>query len=274
MIGLREYKYPNLGQWVIRIEGNDVMFTHFQCNNEQSLLSIISPAYNESKNLPALVNKLLEATRKFNINAEIIIVNDGSTDDTAEAAKRLAEKFEEVRVIHHERNLGKTRATYSGIQIAQGEYVMLFESDLQYESYDIPKFIPLMRLNYDVINGYRKFRMDPLHRTLLSKFYNMTLRFLFGIQVYDANSGLKAFKREIALRLFNPTFIDQIGINIRDYHRVCLVIANWLGHTIDEVTVRHYRRKQGKSYITLKTPFSTLRTILKLKFYFWFRKLP
>lgn len=235
-------------------------------------ISVVVPAFNEAENLPTVVSDLLSAFNRYAINGEIILVNDGSKDNTGNICNGLASRYGNVITIHHEVNEGKTMAQTTGFSHATGEYVFLFESDRQYDSRDIPRFISSLYLDYDIVNGWRRHRSDKLHRILLSKAYNVLHRFLFGTNIYDHNSGFKAFRTEVALKLYNPTLIESLGFK-KSYHRVALSLAKNMGFTIDEVPVRHYPRRSGKSYIkSFKTPFETLMAILRLRYLLSFKR--
>lgn len=233
---------------------------------------MIVPAYNEADNLKRLVPKILEVFNRYSINGEIILVNDGSTDNTKEICESFAKNWEDIiKVVNHERNLGKTMAFSSGIYASCGDYCFLFEADLQYDPRDIVKFLPLLDIGYDIVSGWRRHRADPPHRILLSKAQNLLQRLFFGTNLSDHNSGFIGYRRSVALILFNPEFIEEIGLG-RSYHRMVLSIARRLGFTIDEVSVRHYPRASGKSYISgWKTTLETAKAFVKLYFLFTFK---
>jgi glycosyltransferase involved in cell wall biosynthesis len=236
-------------------------------------LSIISPAYNEAESLPHLVEDITKMLVGSGILGEIIIVDDGSTDGTDEVCELIASQYLNVRVFHHNQNLGKTLAMSTGIQNAQGKYVCLFESDGQYDPQDIPQILEPLKLGQDIVNGWRKIRCDPRYRIILSGAYNRLLRLFFKTGIRDHNSGLKAFSREAALRIFSPKLIKALGINPRAYHRLALVIAKELKYAVTEMPVKHYPRHAGRSYIhPLKTPWETFKAILKLLYVSRFRK--
>lgn len=236
-------------------------------------ISIISPAYNESENLPNLVKNITKVLASSGVQAEIIIVDDGSTDGTDKVCELIASQHLNVKVFHHKQNLGKTLAMSTGIQNAQGKYVFLFESDGQYDPQDIPQILELLKLGQDVVNGWRMIRCDPRYRIILSGTYNWLLRLFFKTGLRDHNSGLKAFNKEVALRIFSPKFIKTLGINPRAYHRIALVVAKKFNYVITEMPVKHYPRHTGRSYIhPLKTPWETFKAILKLLYVLRFRK--
>jgi len=236
-------------------------------------VSIISPAYNEVENLPYLVESITKVLASSGVQAEIIIVDDGSTDGTDKVCESIAVQYPNVKVFHHNQNLGKTLAMSTGVQNAQGKYVFLFESDGQYDPRDIPQILESLKLGQDIVNGWRKIRCDPKYRIILSGIYNRLLRLFFKTGLQDHNSGLKAFNKEVFFRIFSPKLIRTLGINPRAYHRIALVVAKKLNYTITELPVQHYPRHTGRSYIhPLKTPWETFKVILKLLYVLRFRK--
>jgi glycosyltransferase involved in cell wall biosynthesis len=236
-------------------------------------VSIISPAYNEVENLPNLVKSITEVLASSGVLAEVIIVDDGSTDGTDKVCELMASQYLNVKVFRHDQNLGKTLAMSTGTQNAQGKYVFLFESDGQYDPQDIPQILDSLKLGQDIVNGWRKIRCDPRYRIILSGTYNWLLRLFFKTGLRDHNSGLKAFDKEVALRIFSPKLIKTLGINPRAYHRIALVVAKEFNYVITEMPVKHYPRHTGRSYIhPLKTPWETFKAILKLLYVLWFKK--
>lgn len=238
----------------------------------EPFISIILPAFNEGKNLPPLVDELVETLNRYELDGEIILVNDGSEDNTFDICEEFASRYDNVIAIHHKTNQGKTMAQAAGFLQARGKYVFLLESDRQYDPRDIPRFIPSLQLDYDIVNGWRRHRSDSLHRILLSKAYNLLHRVVFGVSIYDHNSGFKAFRREVAIKLYDRVLIEELGFG-KSYHRIGLSLAKNMGFTIDEVPIRHYKRASGESYINpFKTPLKTLVALLKLRYLLSFKR--
>lgn len=226
------------------------------------LYSVIMPAYNEYHNLKTLIPATVNALRTKKMEFEAVVINDGSKDETGKLIDEMAEKYEEVRPLHHPKNLGKTAAMQTGFKRAKGDIVVLFETDWQYDAQDIPTMVKKLREeNVDIVNGKRVGRADKPHRKLMSKVFNRIQHLLFKTGVTDNNSGLKTFKKDVALKLFT---LDPTGFY--GMHRVLLTLATLSGYKIIEVPVRHYPRKAGKSYINPHIiVFQTLHDIIRLR---------
>jgi dolichol-phosphate mannosyltransferase len=201
-----------------------------------SKISVLIPAYMERNNLPMLLEQLEETLRGRDF--EVIIVNDGNLDGSVQVVKDLEKKYGEVKGLFSDERRGKTRAIKDGFQGSRGDVIVLMDADLQYSPEDIPRLIEALK-HADVINGLRVDRKDEITRVLESRIYNLLVRFFFGVNFHDCNSGLKVFKREV---------LDDIIDQMRDgWHRYLLILALKKGHSVTEVPVRHYARTVGRS---------------------------
>ncbi len=234
-------------------------------------ISIVIPAYNEAMNLKELIPSLADVLRDLSIIGEIIVVNDGSKDETDDVCEEIINKWHawgyddcgiKFRVLRHEKNLGKTQALSTGFYSAEGDYLFLFEADMQYNPRDLIRFLPLLNIGYDIVCGWRRHRADPPHKIILSKVQNIIQRIVFGTNINDHNVGFIGYRREVARILFHPNFIKELGLG-RAHHRTVLALARYLGFTIDEVPVRHYSRKWGKSKVEgCKTIIETIKVFI------------
>ncbi len=233
-----------------------------QDGEDNGLFSVIMPAYNEYENLKTLIPATVNAIRAKKMKFEAVIINDGSKDETGKLIDEMAEKYKEVRPLHHPKNLGKTAAMQTGFKAAKGDIVVLFETDHQYCPEDIPPMVKKLReKNVDIVNGKRTGRADKPHRKLMSKVFNRIQNLLFKTSVTDNNSGLKAFKKDAALKLYTLDPKRFYGM-----HRVLLTLATLSGYKIAEVPVRHYPRKAGESYINPHIiVLKTLHDIIRLR---------
>jgi hypothetical protein len=233
-----------------------------------SKVSLILPAYNEEANLDQVVRDLYEVIADFPVSTEIIIVNDGSKDRTGEICDQLKDEFPNIRVLHQE-NQGKTPAFTNGVKQAEGEMVVMLETDQQYNPEDMRGMVTTIAEGYDVANGWRIGRSDRIHRTFLSSSYNFLVRHLFGTGVRDHNSGFKAFRKDAYLQI-----IESLQrLNLGGPHRYFLAAAVALDLRVTEVPVRHYARGGGQSYINpVKTPLQTFRDMMKLRLILSWRK--
>ncbi len=205
---------------------------------QDSMLSLILPAYNEEANIEIVVHEALEEIPKNFKRFEIIVVDDGSKDKTSEIADRLAvEHSETVRVIHHTPNRGYGAALTTGFRAAQGDYLMFMDSDLQFKSEDIKLLMPYVG-KADIIAGYRKKRNDPFYRYLIGYTFNTIVTLLFGIHLRDIDCGFKIFKADMLknMELTSPGALINTEIHAK---------AQRQGRSIIEVGVNHYKRLVG-----------------------------
>ena len=217
-------------------------------STKRLMLSVVVPAYNEEQSLPILVGRLNQTFEENKIRGEIIIVDDGSMDETGKIADELSRKYDDVKVFHHRRRREKTAALLTGFQNSYGDILAIIDADLQYDSEDLPKFLEKIEQGYDVVNGWRKHREDSIFKKIPSIFYNIITRISFGLALHDYNSGFKVLRREV-FEDINP----KMG-----QHRFILVLAHHKGYRVGEVVVQHFQRKYGK------TKFGRSRLILGL----------
>jgi glycosyltransferase involved in cell wall biosynthesis len=216
---------------------------------------------NEEGNLVPLTEDILTVYTEKGIDGEVLLIDDGSTDRSGGICDQLAKDHPNVRVVHHERNLGRSYAIRTGFQQAKGDVVIIMDADRQYEPKQIPLFLSKMEEGNDVVTGWRRERTDTFIRRFISRTYNrFIIRSTFKLQIKDQNSGFKAFRREKAVTMgFDPEGYQGL-------HRFILPLAALKGLKIAEVPIVHYDRPSGKSYIKFYTvPFITLRDFSKFK---------
>jgi glycosyltransferase involved in cell wall biosynthesis len=216
---------------------------------------------NEEGNIGPLTEDILAVYADKNIDGEVLLVDDGSIDRSGEICDQLAKDHPNVRVVHHEKNLGRSYAIRTGFQQAKGDIVIIMDADRQYEPKQIPLFLSKMDEGFDVVTGWRRERTDTFIRRFISRTYNrFIIRRKFKLQIKDQNSGFKAFRREKAVAMgFDPEGYQGL-------HRFILPLAALKGLKIAEVPIVHYDRPSGKSYIKFYTvPFITLRDFSKFK---------
>ncbi|MHC1708973.1 MAG: glycosyltransferase family 2 protein [Methanomassiliicoccales archaeon] len=216
---------------------------------------------NEEGNIGPLTEDILAVYADRNIEGEVLLIDDGSTDRSGEICDQLAKDHSNVRAVHHEKNLGRSYAIRTGFQQAKGDVVIIMDADRQYEPKQIPLFLSKMDEGFDVVTGWRRERTDTFIRRFISKTYNrFIIRSKFKLQIKDQNSGFKAFRREKAVAMgFDPEGYQGL-------HRFILPLAALKGMKIAEVPIVHYDRPSGKSYIKFYTvPFITLRDFSKFK---------
>lgn len=200
-------------------------------------LSIFFPAYNEEENIVESVRQAEEVVQDITDTYEIIIVNDGSKDHTAEIADELARNNERVRVVHHSPNQGYGAAVWSGIQASQYDYVFFTDSDLQFdlsELHNLVRFVP----DYKAVLGYRARRKDPFMRRLNAKGWNILNRLLFGLRVDDIDCAFKLLDRRTVADLYVQSRGAMMSAEM-------LIRLSRQGVEFKEVPVTHLPRQHG-----------------------------
>lgn len=200
------------------------------------VVSVLVPAYDEAGNMPDLFAELAGTIREHELDAEIVLVDDGSDDDTFEAARRAAEGSglaERTKLRRHRRNLGKTEALLTGAEAAKGEFLVLFDADLQHRAEEIPRFVERLEAGYDIVTGRK---VGRYRKRFVSEVYNRLSRVLFGVPVRDLNS-MKALRRQV---------LDQVELRT-DWHRYLVVLAHDRGFRITEIDIDLLPRRHGRS---------------------------
>lgn len=198
-------------------------------------LSFVIPAHNEQETLRPLVEGILEHAAPREV--QIVLIDDGSTDDSRVVMAKLAEEHENVSLIAFDQNGGKTAALAAGFREATGDVVFTMDADLQDDPKEIPQFIAKMEQGWDLVCGWKEVRHDPWHKTFPSKIYNGCIKRLFNVQLNDVNCGYKAMRREVAesLTLYG------------DRHRLIPILAVQNGYRATEIAVDHQPRRHGQS---------------------------
>ncbi len=219
-------------------------------------LSIILPVYNEEGSLPGLHEEIKKALSSITSDYEIIAVNDGSTDGSREALKKIARDDARFRVLHLSRNYGQTAALSAGIDHASGEILIPLDADLQNDPADIPRFLEMIDRGYDVVAGWRKERKDNFLRRLPSFLANQLISRITGVKLHDYGCTMKAYKREV---IKDVRFYGEM-------HRFMPVYVAWHGARIHEMVVNHRPRKYGKSKYGIGRTFRVILDLLTVKF--------
>jgi glycosyltransferase involved in cell wall biosynthesis len=222
-------------------------------------LSIVIPVLNEQDSLPELMEWISMVMDESKIRYEVIMVDDGSSDDSWKIIRELADNFNHLKAIRFRRNYGKSAALQSGFESATGDVVITMDADLQDSPEELPElYRMIIDQQYDLVSGWKQIRHDPLTKILPSKFYNRTVRMVSGIKLHDFNCGLKAYRQDVIKS------IEVYG----EMHRYIPVLVKRAGFTrIGEKVVKHQKRKYGISkygYSRFLTGFLDLLTILFL----------
>ena len=223
----------------------------------KQLISIIIPVFNESESIGLLLDELISVMETNKFNFELIVVNDGSKDNTHKILKQLTLKIKELSVISLRKNYGQTAAMSAGFDNAKGNIVITLDGDLQNDPNDIPKLIAEINKGYDLICGWRFDRKDKLiNRKIPSKIANKLIAQVTGLKLHDYGCSLKAFTKEI---------IDDIKL-YGELHRFLPVLANIEGARIKEIKVNHRIRQYGSSKYGIDRTFRVLMDLLTVWF--------
>jgi glycosyltransferase involved in cell wall biosynthesis len=198
-------------------------------------ISVLLPAYNEANNLPEVIPEIEETLKASGKSYEIVVIDDGSTDDTRAVMRGLAS--DTVRCVSLRRNSGKSAALDAGFEEVIGDVVVLMDADGQDDPGEIVKMIDVLDHGVDLVTGRRSIRQDRFIKRNTSKIYNKTTTLVTGVEGKDFNSGFKAMRKDVAKSL------NMYG----ELHRYIPVLAAWNGFRVQELDVRHHARRHGKS---------------------------
>ena len=222
-------------------------------------LSVVVPIYNEEESLPHLVEQLLNALRPSGEHFELVLVNDGSGDRSAEVLEDLSARVPEVVAVLLRKNYGQTAAMAAGFDVSQGEVIISLDGDLQNDPADIPMLLAKLREGYDLVSGWRHQRQDAaIQRKLPSRIANRLIGGVTGVHLHDYGCSLKAYRREVLadMRLYG------------ELHRFLPALAFIEGARITEVKVNHRARQFGSSKYGIDRTFRVLMDLLTV----WFMK--
>jgi glycosyltransferase involved in cell wall biosynthesis len=223
--------------------------------------AVVIPAYNEVENIPELVRELRSTFERFGLDGEVVLVDDGSTDGTAESARREAADWPRLRVVSHRTNFGKTEALLTGAQETAAARLVLFDADLQHSTDEIPRFLEKLEEGWDIVTGRK---VGHYEKGAVSRIYNWLSRRLFRVPVSDLNS-MKAFRREV---------LDEIFLR-HDWHRFFVVLAHARGFTVTEIDIALHPRRHGVSkYSGRGRIIIGLLDLLSVAFFLFFARKP
>ncbi len=201
-------------------------------------ISVIVPFFNEEDSLPELALQLENELRThFENNYEVILVDDGSNDNSIEVVKQIKSMYPRFKCIRFRRNYGKSAALAAGFNESRGTFVITMDADLQDDPAEIKNLVAKLKEGYDLVSGWKKKRYDPINKTIPSKLFNFVTRLMTGVKIHDFNCGLKAYRNEVAKSL-------QI---YGEMHRYIPALAYWEGFRVTELPVVHHPRRFGKT---------------------------
>jgi glycosyltransferase involved in cell wall biosynthesis len=231
----------------------------FQTQNSEPApeLSLFLPVLDEEENLRPMHAKIQQALDALGKTAEVIYVDDGSTDSSLKILKEIAAEDARVRVISLRRNYGQTAAMSAGIDAARGEILIPMDADLQNDPKDIARLLEKLDEGYDVVSGWRKNRKDKLiMRKIPSKIANRIISWIGGVPLHDYGCSLKAYRREVLqdVRLYG------------EMHRFIPIYASWAGARVTEIPVDHHARTGGKSKYGISRTLKVVFDLMTIKF--------
>jgi len=200
------------------------------------LISVVIPFYNEEDNIAPIHAELSSVLKSLNRDFEIILVDDGSTDNTFQNMEKVRKNDDSVKIIKFRKNFGQSAALKAGFDFAKGDVVISMDGDMQNDPTDIPVLLnKLTNEDYDVVCGWRADRKDPFSKRIISKFANLVRRNITSEFIHDSGCTFRAYKNECVkgLELYGET------------HRYIPAMLLWKGYRIGEVKVKHHSRKYG-----------------------------
>jgi glycosyltransferase involved in cell wall biosynthesis len=229
------------------------------------LLTIAVPIYNEQDNVQLLYERTRDALEALDRSWELILVNDGSRDDSAARLDAIAATDPRVIVVHLSRNYGQTAAFMAGLDQARGEIIIPMDGDLQNDPADIERLLEKLDEGFDVVSGWRKDRQDhAIKRNLPSRLANTLISRVSGVPLHDYGCSLKAYRRSV---------LDGVKL-YGEMHRFVPIYAAWNGARVGEIPVTHHARIHGESKYGLERIFKVVLDLLVVKFLFRYSGKP
>ncbi len=230
-------------------------------------ISIVVPLYNEEESLPHLIEWIERVMRENNFSYEVLLIDDGSKDNSWTVIEQLSEKNPNVKGVKFRRNYGKSAALNVGFERVEGDVIITMDADLQDSPDEIPELYRMIKTEgYDLVSGWKKKRYDSkLMKNLPSKLYNATTRWFSGIKLHDFNCGLKAYRKAVVKS------IEVYG----EMHRYIPIIAKWAGFSkIGEKVVQHRKREFGESKFGMNRFVNGYLDLMSIMFVSKFGKKP
>ena len=229
-------------------------------------LSVAAAIFNEEESIPHLCEKLHGVLSKIGKSYEIVLVDDGSKDNSWEVMKAQTARFPNIKLVRFRRNYGQTAAMSAGINESDGAVLITLDADLQNDPEDIPALLAKLDEGFDVVSGWRKNRHENegINRTLPSKIANRLIGKMTGVRLHDYGCSLKAYRREVIgkVRLYG------------EMHRFIPALCHWVGGTITEIPVNHHERKFGKSKYGISRTLRVMLDLMTVKFLLTFSTRP
>lgn len=219
--------------------------------------SIVVPLHNEQENVTDLYDRLKAVMEANGESFEMVLVDDGSTDNTFGLLREIVAVDSRVTVVKLRRNFGQTAGLAAGFDHARGEYIIAMDGDLQHDPADIPIFLEKIAEGYDIVSGWRKQRIDNFWlRRIPSKIANWMMAKLSGVEIHDFGTTFKAYRREI---------LEQVPL-YGELHRFIPALASWHGASIIEVPIRNVNRERGVSHYGISRTFRVFFDLITIRF--------
>jgi glycosyltransferase involved in cell wall biosynthesis len=223
----------------------------------QPEVSVVVPIYNEVESLPPLIETIASTLQTHSLPYEIVCVDDGSRDGSAEMLRQLAQKRADLRAVLLRRNYGQTAAMAAGFNHARGRVIVTLDGDLQNDPADIPRLLAKLEEGYDLVSGWRKQRQDAmLTRLIPSRIANWLIGKVTGVEIHDYGCSLKAYRSELVMDM------NLYG----ELHRFLPALAFIEGARIAEIPVRHHARRYGQSKYGLGRTFRVVMDLFTIYF--------
>ncbi len=223
-------------------------------------LSVVIPLFNERESLRELHEELTSVLANVGKPYELVFVDDGSTDGSWDVLRELASADPRVRAFSFRRNFGKAAALAYGFRKARGRIIITMDADLQDDPAEIPGLVAKIEEGWDLVNGWKRKRRDPLGKRISSKLFNWATSLVAGLRLHDYNCGLKAYRKEV---------VEAIQV-YGELHRFLPALAHWQGFRVTEKVVQHRPRRYGRSkygFARAKSGLFDLITVLFLTRY-------
>lgn len=206
---------------------------------KQKSISVLLPAYNEEENIKGCVLSVKRYLDKRFKDYEILVITDGSTDNTEKKVLEFAKKDKHIKLLHRKKNLGYGAVLRSGFAHCSKELIFYTDSDNQFNIEDMDSLFPLLN-SYDIVSGYRVNRQDPLMRIFVAWVYNMLIRILFNLDVRDIDASFKLYKKDVFKKMKLKANTGLIDAEV-------LIKARKNGFSIGQIGVKHYPRMKGRT---------------------------
>jgi glycosyltransferase involved in cell wall biosynthesis len=221
-------------------------------------LTVFFPAYNDSGTIASMVIRAVKVSSELTPDFEIIIVDDGSGDGTAEIADELARTYPQVRAVHHPRNRDYGAALRTGFRSATKDLIFYTDGDAQYDPMELKTLWEALTEEADLVNGFKISRADPLHRIVIGRVYHYIVSVMFGLKLRDVDCDFRLMRRRI---------FDRINLE-KSSGIICVEMMKKIqdaGFRVVEVPVHHYHRAFGRSqFFNVRRLFRTGRDLLRL----------